>query len=394
MCCRDFWKYLLRKDTPSNHCNGELTKVHYICFSFKLLVKRVLIAPLDWGLGHATRCIPVIQWLVNRKIDVRVAGNGPSLRLLEKEFPFIPQSELPDYSPRYPAGKGMVTAMALQLPRFLHVISAEHKAVEKIVQQNRIDLVISDNRYGCWTSLARCIFISHQSNIMMPKRFGWLGPMVRWMNERYVRKFDTCWIPDHPEGSLAGSLISFGKRGFHPDVRYIGPLSRFTPAIDRDVPHYDIVGVCSGPEPQRSIFERILRDQLQRSGKRFLLIRGVLDGEPTLNADARIVDYLTTQTMEKVLKGAGIVVARSGFSTVMDLNVLGKKAIFVPTPGQTEQEYLAEKMMNEKVAFYMRQESFDLTGALAESAKYTGFAGAEMNKNLDRLLSELFPYER
>lgn len=357
-------------------------------------MKRVLIAPLDWGLGHATRCIPIIRWLISHRVDVRIAGSGPSLRLLEKEFPFIPQSELPGYNPRYSSRKGMVTTMALQLPKFLNVIPAEHKAVEKLVQQHRIDVVISDNRYGCWTSLAHCIFISHQSNIMMPKRFGWLAPVVRWMNEQYIRKFDTCWIPDYPEGGLAGSLITFGKSGFHPDVRYIGPLSRFTAGFESDIPHYDIVGVCSGPEPQRSIFEGILRDQLTRSGKRFLLVRGVTDGESTLTGADNIVDYLTSESMEKVLKGAAIVVARSGFSTVMDLNVLGKKAILVPTPGQTEQEYLANKLMKENVTFTMNQGNFDLAKALVESEKYTGFTSAGMNETMNRVLTELLSYER
>ena len=357
-------------------------------------MKRVLITPLDWGLGHATRCIPVIQWLVARKVHVHIAGSGQSLRLLAKEFPFIPQSKLPGYDPRYPSGNGMATAMALQLPKFMRIISREHKIVEQLVRQHQIDTVISDNRFGCRTSLAHCIFITHQSNILMPQRFGWLGKFVRWMNERYIRKFDTCWIPDYPEGTLAGSLISFGKNNFHPDVRYVGPLSRFNFTPDNNAPQYDVVAVCSGPEPQRTKFERILLGQLRKSGLRYLLVRGVIDEtENSYGADSDVVNYLTTADMQKVLRGAGIVVARSGFSTVMDLTVLGKRAIFVPTPGQTEQEYLAEKMMTEKIAFTMDQDHFDLIKAMAESSGYTGFSSAAANENLTTVLAELIDDE-
>ena len=353
-------------------------------------MKRVLIAPLDWGLGHATPCIPIIRWRVAQKLDVRIAGSGPSLDLLSKEFPDIPRSALPGYDPRYPASRKMVTTMALQLPGFLDVIRQEHKAVDQLVREHAIDVVISDNRYGCWTTAAHCIFITHQSNILMPKRFGWLAPVVRLMNERYIRKYDTCWIPDYAEGVLAGSLISFGRNNFHPDIRYIGPLSRFSSKVDEDVPRYDVVAVCSGPEPQRSIFERMLNEQLPNSGKRFLLVRGVTEGSATLPSGSGMVDYLTSPEMEKVLKGAGIVVARSGFSSIMDLNVLGKKAIFVPTAGQTEQEYLAKKMKDEGIAFTMDQQYFDLKRALCESESYSGFPSAGANRNLNKVLTEFF----
>lgn len=356
-------------------------------------MKRVLIAPLDWGLGHATRCIPVIQWLVDRKVDVHIAGNGPSLDLLALEFPSIPRWELPGYNPRYPQSNGMAIAMALQIPKFIKVISREHKIVEQLVEQHKIDIVISDNRFGCRTSLARCIFITHQSNILMPQRFGWLGKLVKWMNERYIRKFDTCWIPDYPHGTLAGSLISFGKNNFHPDVRYVGPLSRFNAAPDNDAPQYDIVAVCSGPEPQRTKFERILHEQLKHSAMRFLLIRGVFAESETPLEAPDVLNYLTTADLQKALKGASIVVARSGFSTVMDLAVLGKKAIFVPTPGQTEQEYLAKKMMSEKIAFSMEQKHFDLIKAMAESSAYTGFSAVTPDGNLEKVLTELMADE-
>lgn len=358
-------------------------------------MKRVLIAPLDWGLGHATRCIPVIRSLVRRNVEIHIAGSGASLDLLAREFPFIPTWKLPGYNPRYPSGSGMVGAMALQLPKFLSVIAREHKAVEELVQRHSIDIVISDNRFGCWTSLAHCVFLTHQSNIMMPAKFGWLSPLVRLMNERFISRFDACWIPDHPlDRSLAGALISFEKENIHPNVQYIGPLSRFSAAPDGGTPHYDVVAVCSGPEPQRTIFEKILTEQLPKSGSRYLLVRGVpenVNSYPPMKP--RTVNFLTSDEMQKVLQSARIVVARSGFSTVMDLNVLGKKAIFVPTPGQTEQEYLAKRLMDKRITFAMKQQEFNLVRAIIESENYSGFSRAPQNKQLEKVLSDLLSDE-
>lgn len=356
-------------------------------------MKRILIAPLDWGLGHATRCIPLIRWFLRHDAKVFVAGSGPSLQLLLKEFPAIEWLELPGYNPRYPKDRAMVSAMAMQVSRFLAVMRAECRLVEQFVTAKAIDIVISDNRYGCRAKGALNIFITHQCNILMPAGFGWLAPIVRWLNLNYIRKFDTLWVPDDPEATLAGTLISCGEK-LHRDIKFIGPLSRFTAEKDDQAPHYDIVAVCSGPEPQRSIFERILREQLDKIGKRSLLVRGDVNGKPILRSGDTVVDYLTSADLERVLKGADIVVARSGYSTLMDLNVLGKKAIFVPTPGQTEQEYLAKKLMTDRVAFSMDQQEFDLNKAISELEKYNGFSAAASNERLVQVLTELSKNEK
>lgn len=355
-------------------------------------MKRVLLAPLDWGLGHATRCIPIIRELQAQGCEVLVAGSGDSLRLLRKEFPGIHYFEIPGYNPRYPLRGSMVMAMATQLPRFVRVILSEHRAVEKIVRLHRIDLVISDNRYGCWAQFVPSVFITHQSNILMPKRFGFLSALVRKSSEYLINRFHFCWIPDFPEGnSLAGELISFGKMRLRTQVRYIGWLSRFVKRGVESVVKYDVLAVMSGPEPQRSELERQLLPQLRSSNLRFRLVRGLPSAE--FPNDGEVVNFLASEEMQEHIESAALIIARSGYSTVMDLMALGKKAVFIPTPGQTEQEYLAELLKRGGIAYSMSQREFNLALALTESKNYAGFNGPEKNTLLAGAVRELTTFK-
>ncbi|HEY5748656.1 MAG TPA: glycosyltransferase [Chryseolinea sp.] len=336
------------------------------------MTRRVLIAPLDWGLGHATRCIPLIRELLRRDCHVLIAGSGDSRLLLEKEFPQLTFLSLPGYHPSYPATRGMAWSMARQLSKFRRAIREEHACVERYAKEYALDLVISDNRYGCWTAAVPSIFITHQSNILMPKRFGWMAPWIRRINHGFIRKFTACWIPDFPgDHALAGDLISFGNHRANDNVRYIGPQSRFIPT-HKTKAVYDMVCVFSGPEPQRTVFENIVVPQVKASGLKYFVVRG-LPAAAEEQSNDNCVNFLSGSALQTVLEQASCVIARSGFSTVMDLSALQKRAIFVPTPGQTEQEYLAARLMKQGVAFMQEQHRFNLAVALEESKKYEGF---------------------
>jgi uncharacterized protein (TIGR00661 family) len=337
-------------------------------------MKRILVTPLDWGLGHATRCIPVIRLAQERGHTVMIASSGSALELLKEEFPSLQFFELPAYAPAYSRKSSMVLKMGLQLPKFIQAIGAEHTEVEKIIRKNKVDLVISDNRYGCWSDQVPAVFITHQSNIMMPKRFGWLSRWVHMANEAGMNKYPFCWIPDYPdEHSLAGELISFGRMKYKGQLDYIGALSRFRSA-HRPL-SYDVVGICSGPEPQRSILEELLSIELNKMKLKYLIVRGVMKkrGIERVGDTGEIVNFLTSDQLQELLPQAKYVVARSGYSTVMDMKALQRKVIFIPTPGQTEQEYLAHRLKDRGIAIFMKQNEFDLQYALAESEKYTGF---------------------
>lgn len=358
-------------------------------------MKKVLVAPLDWGLGHASRCIPLINLLLEKNCIVLIAGSGRSLELLKHEFPSLKYFSLKGYDPQYPASGGMVIKMAAQLPRFLSVIRKEHNQLEKIVAGEKIDLVISDNRFGCWSSKVKSVFITHQSNILMPKRFGWLQGWVRKMNHRVMKKFSACWIPDVPgEKSLAGILGKTDHRDSKDlSFRHIGILSRFLSygssggGVQNISPRYDVLCIFSGPEPQRTLFETIVVEQLSELKLRAAIVRGIPSSEEKtkLNVDADVIDFASTQQLWQLITMSEVVLARSGFSTVMDLATLQKKAIFIPTPGQTEQEYLATRLMEQKIAYSVSQKSFNLAVAMKHASQYQGFAELDMD---DALLHE------
>lgn len=342
-------------------------------------MKRVLVAPLDWGLGHATRCIPVIRKLQQLGCEVMVTGSGPSLQLLRAEFPSLKSFFIEGYNPVYPSNGQMVRKMILQIPKFFRTISVEHKQIETFVKEQKIDLVISDNRYGCWSSHVPSVFITHQSNIMMPQRFGWLSGIIRRLNERYIKRFTYCWVPDvKGKLSLAGDLISFRKSMLDVPVFYVGPLSRFRPSQTSLKKKYDILAVFSGPEPQRTIFENKVMPQLKTSGLRYFVVRGVMSSDET--HENNMVNFLTAADLQEKIESSDLVLARSGYSTVMDMSALGKKVIFVPTPGQTEQEYLARRLKEAGVAFSMPQKKFNLANALDEAKTYSGFGVMQFNE--------------
>jgi uncharacterized protein (TIGR00661 family) len=347
---------------------------------------KVLITPLDWGLGHATRCIPVIRELERQGCAVTVAGSGDSLTLLKNQFPHLRFYFLPGYAPRYPVKGSMVWAMATQLPRFMRVINLEHRETGKIIEKEKVDLLISDNRYGCWSEKIRCAFITHQSNILMPKRFGWLQHLVRRASDRMINRFDLCWIPDFQgDHSYAGMLTELPATKWSAKTEYIGTLSRFKP---QNPPgrKYDVVVVLSGPEPQRTALERIIVPQLRDSNLRFMLIRG-LPNEHSSDTDDRIQNFLASNELQDCMEAADLIIARSGYSTVMDMSALGKKAVFIPTPGQTEQEYLSKRMMDKGIAFCMEQNEFHLSTALQQSKYYAGFTPSSKNLLLEKAIS-------
>lgn len=352
---------------------------------------RVLIAPLDWGLGHATRCIPIIEGFLHRDADVILAGNGDSLQLLTKEFPSLKYYELPGYNPRYSNSGLMILKMIAQVPRFLSVIRREHIALEEIVLKEKIDLVVSDNRYGCWSDNAPSIFITHQVNILMPGHLG-LKHWVNRYNIKLIGKFKECWVPDFPGiHSLAGKLIRNDKSGLR-KVRFIGNLSRFKRNdTDKTERKFDVLAVLSGPEPQRTAFENILVRQLANSRLRYFIVRGVVGGHRPIAESVPAADYMQTAELQSMIDQSECVIARSGYTTIMDLARLGKKAIFVPTPGQTEQQYLGKRLMKMRIALCVSQSRFNLTRALKLSKRFIGFNFTEDRFNLlDYSLDETF----
>jgi UDP:flavonoid glycosyltransferase YjiC (YdhE family) len=333
-------------------------------------LKRILVAPLDWGLGHATRCIPLINALLSEGHEVFLAGDGRIKTLLLQEFPNIPFIILKGYDVRYAKTKmGLPFTMLLQVPKILQAIRYEHHWLNDLMQKYQFDVVISDNRYGLFHSKAYSVFMTHQLLVKTPWR--WMEKVLQRINYQYINRFDECWVPDREQPPyLAGELA-------HPSllpripVKYIGPLSRFfyKDAIDAD---QHLLILLSGPEPQRSLLERKMLQQLGNITSPVLLVRGV-PGEtnmPIAASHVVIKNHLPAQQLQEALLRASMVISRCGYSTVMDLMAVKKKSILIPTPGQTEQEYLAEHLMRQQLALCISQDQFNLSSALSLASSF------------------------
>lgn len=362
--------------------------------------KKILIAPLNWGLGHATRCIPIIDELLRQGAEVILASDGAALELLKKEYPHLPCHTLPAYNIRYPF-ESMLLSMAFQMPKILRGCIKEHFWLNNFLKKNKIDIVISDNRFGFYNKKVKSIFMTHQINIAAP-----FQTIVNKINHYFIKRFDICWIPDFENApNLAGKLSHFeGVNALK--TQYLGALSRMKKYVVEK--KYKAIFVLSGPEPQRSILEKKIIEQLQKEDNSldaspqprfildvvpsFLLIRGVtIKDDFNFNyKNIEIHNYLTTKDLNQKILESEVMVARSGYSTIMDLVNLGMKAILIPTPGQTEQEYLATELMKKHIFYSQTQGEFNLESALIEVKNCTGFVNFfSKNETLPKIISEL-----
>lgn len=346
-----------------------------------MIKKRVLIAPMDWGLGHATRCIPLIRKLLAYNCDVVIAGSGQSLDMLREEFPELPAAFIAPYDPVYAASSSLVMKMAEQSIKFMLTIQKEHRQTQQLVRNHGIDIIISDNRFGCWAAGTHSVFLTHQLSIIMPRGVSWAKFLIDYLNHSHIRKFSECWIPDVPGDDSLSGMLSIAS-GFK--AKRIGWLSRFSPPARLTGPKkYEVAAVLSGPEPQRRIIENTLLTQLKKNNLRSVLVRGKQGrGRHNLNTNVEVVDSAGTAELQGMMESSELILCRSGYSSLMDLIRLGSKAILIPTPGQTEQEYLASRMMEKGIAFSMDQQNFDIQPAMREAEKYQDFSKLNYDESL------------
>ncbi|MFN0015813.1 MAG: glycosyltransferase [Saprospiraceae bacterium] len=331
-------------------------------------MKRILVAPLNWGLGHATRCIPLIKELEHQGADVMLASDGVALHLLQAEFPHLPIFELPSYRIRYESAN-MAWNISKQLPRIFWAIRHEHEAVGSLVREHGIHGIISDNRYGCFSAHSNNVILSHQLHPRVPGRV--LNWVANYILRLAISKFDSVWVPDVAEAPGLSGALSHGKI-LHKDTQFVGILTRMR-AYEAD-PEYDVAVVLSGPEPQRSILEQLLLEQAVFMPHKFIFVQGKTQSKKHYYVadNIEVVSYLTSSDLNDVLMASKVLVTRSGYSSVMDLAGLGKKAVLIPTPGQTEQEYLAGFLSGQNIFIAENQRSFDLDAAIRQLSRTTG----------------------
>lgn len=373
---------------------------------------RILVCPLDWGLGHASRCIPLIRSLIKNNHTVIIGASGGGRRLLEIEFPELEIFEFPGYRVRYSRSPAwFLPVMLIQLPALLLGYRRENALLSNILSERKIDLVISDGRYGVNSSVVPCVFITHQIFIKVPGQFPGVARVERLvliLNTFFLRRFLEVWIPDFPgPKNLSGDLSHLNTP--LPNLVFIGILSRFgnesggltvenenSEKLLENFPSIDILAMVSGPEPQRGLFEKALVHGLKKRPGTHVLIRGLPGVSGSHNETSASIqagclnkfDHLHGSLLGPLIRQAKMVVARSGYTTVMELAALGVQSVlFVPTPGQSEQEYLAQHLEKTETAMQMDQKNFELTQMENKIQNYSGFgnwlsaAGSPLEKS-------------
>jgi uncharacterized protein (TIGR00661 family) len=319
------------------------------------------VAPLDWGLGHATRCIPVIKELLKYDCDVYIAADKELFFLLKKEFPSLVFLRCKGYEIKYGRSKSeFFIKMLFQFPKIFLSVLNENRWLKKVVRKYKIDAVVSDNRFGMYSKKIPSVFITHQLRIMTGNRF--TDFIAQKINYYFIKKYTRCWIPDYEDNGLGGELSHPEK--IPPNVIYIGILSRFHSLSLEKV--YDLMITISGPEPQRSQFEKKILKDLEKFSGSVLMVRG-LPGSANLlptNSSIKIINHLPALELNKSLERSKMIIGRSGYTTIMDMALLKKKAILIPTPGQAEQEYLAEYLFKRNYFFSVEQDKFSIEAAL------------------------------
>ena len=343
--------------------------------------KRILVAPLNWGIGHATRCIPIINALIEHNFEPVIASDGAALALLKKEFKQVVFIELPAYNVTYSRSKSSFKwRLFRQLPKIKKAILKEHLAIKKIVHDYAIEGIISDNRMGVYCSKIPSVFITHQLNVLS----GMTTKLSTSLHDYYLKKFDECWVPDFENTpNLSGKLGHDFTTKLLP-IKYIGALSRLEKTL---IPSkFDIMVLLSGPEPQRGILEQKLFKELADYNGNILFVKGKIEGEQRIETKQQftIYNFMTSADLQTALNSCDLVISRSGYTTVMDLAKLGKKAFFIPTPGQFEQEYIAQNLNEQGIIPSCNQKEFSLK-QLDRVKNFTGFDALDCKTNFSGL---------
>ncbi len=316
--------------------------------------KNILVCPLIWGTGHATR-VQVVAWELKKRGHKIIIAASPSLHKTFDKKVYDELVSLWSPSVSYPKFLPSYLAVLFQLPVMLTAFLSDRFSLPGLIRKYGIDLVISDNRFGMWSRKAYSVYITHQPRVAVPRTFAFAGPLVSALHRSVARRYDECWIPDLPGVDNVSGMLSHDCR-LPPYTRYIGILSRFNkqpvPALlsagrenvqkFKFPPAQYTLALLSGPEPQRSILENLILSRKNILPGSLVIVAGRPGDEKGNRADAVLrYPWLDGLSLYRLMRDAQLIICRSGYSTIMDLFTLGKTALLVPTPGQPEQEYLA-----------------------------------------------------
>jgi hypothetical protein len=357
--------------------------------------KSVCISPIDWGLGHATRCIQLIRALETLEFKIYIASEGPHEALLKEAIPTATFLHLRGYRVRYTKKRALlIPALILQLPKIIYAVVNEYSWLQKTHKKYNFDLIISDNRFGFFNQKTKSVFITHQLELQTP--FFWSTKLIQKITYSFINKYSACWVADS-EGSenLSGVLSNPSKL---PSVHlwYMNCLSRFQnqASLISKTSSIQFLGMVSGPEPQRTLLENILWQQGNELDVPFVIVAGLPKQKlyNKITAKGALYHHLEVSDLVQQIVNAEYIICRGGYTTLMELIPFKKKLIFVPTPGQTEQEFLARYWQTKNWSIYIDQASFNLASAIDKASKlnyqsppYTPFSSEALSNELKRL---------
>lgn len=321
--------------------------------------RNVIVGVLNWGIGHATRMMPVIHYLLHSGAQVTLASDGAALQVLRQAFPALSVLTLPGYGVQYDRSFPAWWATLWQGDKIQRAIAKEHTALSVWLERHPADLIISDNRYGLWHSGVRSIFLTHQYRPAAPAGGHWL--VHQWAKRQY-RHFNAIYLVDDLVLNLAGKL---SQRGFSENgVQVIGPLSALSLAQHVAPQRINTLVLLSGPEPQRTLLAEKVMAQWHHHPGAIRVVGGAPHQEHT--GDKRYCPYVPPSALQRWVSGADSIICRAGYSSLMDIAYSGKPALVIPTPGQPEQEYLARLWHQRRWAVTVRQSAFSLHRGLEQ----------------------------
>lgn len=357
---------------------------------------RILYGVCSWGLGHATRSLPIIRKLIDEGNEVTILSSGSALELLKMELnDRANYLDFTDYPlPYTDKSKVFLLKFCLLAPKLIKSMIDEHNRILKLLDKNKFDMIISDNRYGVCHKNIPSYLITHQLRVIAPKRIKFIENNFERFNTFFQKHFNNIIVPDYEDDGISGDLSHDLKHIEGDGVVYIGILSDFKRMdVEEDV---DFLFSISGPEPQRQVMEDLILQQINDIQGNIILSLGrhMKDDEEiksTLNDNIEIYDFLPGMNRELIMNRSKLIISRSGYSTLMDIYALGKKALFIPTPQQTEQEYLARYHKDKGNFLFVNQEGIDLSKDLVRAKNYSGpDRRYDIQKTTERFLEVIY----
>ena len=300
---------------------------------------KILVAVLNWGLGHATRSIPLIQELQHFDFQPIIGSDGKALDFLREEFPDIKYFELTSLQFSYSKNSALNQIYLLsQSIIWNNQLKNDKFQIEKIHQQENLFGIISDSRPYCYHENIPSIYLTHQLQV----KSGAFSGIATAAHRRLIKQFDECWVPDFEQpNAFCGEMSQW--RNAPLTIRHIGILSDLHNQQTNQ--KYDYAGIISGAEPERTkLVQQLIESFSHLEGKKIIIAGSKETNDRLISTDFEIKGLVNRAEVQHIINSANKIVARGGYSTVMDLLHLRQSALLIPTPGQTEQLYITQHL--------------------------------------------------